>query len=724
MIAKHVAIKAGKTNDFARLVNYLTDAKNKLERVGVVRVTNCESAEAIFATTEVLNTQTQNKRARSDKTYHLLISFRRGEEPEDAVLKAIEERFCAGLGYAAHQRISVVHHDTNNLHMHIAINKIHPTRYTMHDPHADYKILGQLCATLENEFGLEPDSHRPNKRGAENLAADMEHHAGIESLLGWIRRECQAQIASAQSWEELHLVTGMNGLELHQRGNGLVFAADDGATVKASSVDRNFSKGALEARLGAFLPAPERQADGKAARRYEKKPISSGMNTGGLYARYLGEQASASGWRTDGCAKARERKDRLLKAAKRRGRMKRAALKLVRGSRPEKKALYALVSRALKNDVERITKQYFKEREVVYDKHRRRTWADWLRHRATEGDEEALRALRARDVSSALQGNTLSGRAAGKFQTGFPGRDSVTKHGTIIYRVGATAVRDDGDKLKVSRGATQEGLQAALQLAIARYGANLRVEGSDAFKDQIVRAAVAAKLEVRFDVADLEQRRHDLMQQTKIKEQEHERADRGRTAGRGLVRSGAAAAGNAGPAAARPASAGRAAGRAARSDIGGLGKEPPPASRHRLRGLSELGVVHIASGASLLLPRHVPGHVEQQGAAAADGVRRGLPGLAPESASAADKYVFEREQKRCNGFDIPKHKRYDGSDGLAAFAGIRQVDGAFLALVRREQEIMVMPVDEASARRLKRLRLGQEVTVAPGGGIKKKGRRR
>jgi hypothetical protein len=28
----------------------------------------------------------------------------------------IEERFCKEVGYAEHQRVSVVHHDTDNVH--------------------------------------------------------------------------------------------------------------------------------------------------------------------------------------------------------------------------------------------------------------------------------------------------------------------------------------------------------------------------------------------------------------------------------------------------------------------------------------------------------------------------------------------------------------------------------------------------------------------------------
>jgi hypothetical protein len=119
--------------------------------------------------------------------------------------------------------------------------------------------------------------------------------------------------------------------------------------------------------------------------------------------------------------------------------------------------------------------------------------------------------------------------------------------------------------------------------------------------------------------------------------------------------------------------------------------------------------------------------MEQQGAAADNGVRRGVsgPGRVTAPLAAADKYIAEREEKRLKGFDIPKHSRYNqGNDGPAAFAGTRQVEGQTLALLKRGEEVMVLPIDDATARRLKRLAVGDAVTVTRQGSIKTKGRSR
>src|SRR5205823_4377060 len=117
-------------------------------------------------------------------------------------------------------------------------------------------------------------------------------------------------------------------------------------------------------------------------------------------------QATASTTRAEEWARAKAKKDRLIEAAKRSGRLKRAAIKLVSASGIAKKLMYMATSKALKDEIDNINKTYLKERQEIYTKCQRRTWADWLRDQATAGDQEALGALRAREAATGLKGNT------------------------------------------------------------------------------------------------------------------------------------------------------------------------------------------------------------------------------------------------------------------------------------------------------------------------------
>lgn len=90
-----------------------------------------------------------------------------------------------------------------------------------------------------------------------------------------------------------------------------------------------------------------------------------------------------------------------------------------------------------------------------------------------------------------------------------------------------------------------------------------------------------------------------------------------------------------------------------------------------------------------------------------------------------DKYIAEREAKRLKGFDIPKHSRYTDGIGALTFEGVRNVEGRALALLKRDESVMVLPIDQATARRLSRIAIGDSVSVTPRGSIKtSKGRSR
>jgi hypothetical protein len=362
----------------------------------------------------VLATQHTNTRAKGDKTYHLIVSFRAGEQPSADTLRAIEERICVGLGYGEHQRISAVHNDTDNLHIHIAINKIHPTRHTMHEPYYPHRALAELCTALERDYGLERDNHEPRKRGAEGRAADMERHAGVESLVGWIKRECLDEIKGAQSWQELHQVMRDNGLELRVRANGLVFEAGDGTMVKASTVARDLSKPSLEARLGPFEASPERQAQTTAKRQYRKTPSAFASTPWSCTRSTRPSSRPLTTARAQALERARHRKDRLIEAAKRSNRLRRATIKVVGEGRANKKLLYAQASKALRSESRRSTSSSSRSARPSTPSTSRRTWADWLKKEAQQGGAEALAALRAREAAQGLKGNTIRGRGPGE----------------------------------------------------------------------------------------------------------------------------------------------------------------------------------------------------------------------------------------------------------------------------------------------------------------------
>lgn len=726
MIAKHVPMKNRAKSDFAGLVEYITDSQSKEHRLGSVQATNCESATVEAAIEEILATQHMNKRATGDKTYHLILSFRAGESPDHKVMTEIEERVCASLGFADHQRVSAVHNDTDNLHIHIAINKIHPKKHTIHEPYQDFKTLAQICEKLEIEYGLEPDNHVAARSISENKALDMERHSGIESLVSWIKNECLSDMQAAQSWERLHEVLHSNGLSITPRGNGLVITdLDSGVTVKPSTVNRELSKGALESRLGEYEKSEFLPEKTKPIKSYKKKPVAlSGVNTVELYAQYRKEQEQYRSNQSAALAALIRGKNKKISDAKASNKLRRRAIKLMGGSPIAKRILYAQASSALKSQIAKINADYKHDRGRVYQENKRETWADWLKSSGEKGNLDAVAALRARGKRELKN----SVRGEGKKQDSKIIRkevDGLTKKGTYVLR-GKDAIKDDGKQLKLAEKADRETFREALVLAAQKYGNQITVTGSPLFKAQAVQAAVDSKLQITFTDPVLEAKRQKLLTE-KNDDRQNDRVRTGRSAGdagrreRAAYRSGVDS-----DRQRREAGAGASRELFGKPDIARVGVKPPPQSQNRLRGLSELGVVQFTPRSEVLLPSDVSRNVEQQRAKSNNELRRPVLGgggvnktkYTENQVAAVEKYVSERESKRAKGFDISKHLRYNGdAKSSLEFAGLRKIDNENLALLKDGDSVLVMPINSATASRLRRIKVGQSVSINDQGAI-------
>ncbi|MCW5597570.1 MAG: relaxase/mobilization nuclease domain-containing protein [Nitrosomonas sp.] len=513
MIAKHVAVRTESKSRFSRLVEYITDTQRKTERVGEVRISNCYSDDIESAAIEILATQYMNTRATSDKTYHLIISFRPGENVRNEDMAEIEERICTGLGFAGHQRISVVHHDTDNMHIHVAINKIHPKKLTIHNPYYDYIKIAGLCEQLEAEFNLIHDNHTTTN----STVSDIESRTGIESLPRWIRRECLDIIKSTDTWQDLHAVLQSHGLEIRERGNGLVFVSESGVAVKASSVDRSLSKSGLVKRLGAFEQAAQAAKSSKPnTRHYQPRPLQNRIDTSKLYARYQQAQSQAAGVRKTSWVLLRDQRDRLIDRAKQKARLKRTIIKNLPAGKLGKKALYATVSLQFKTAMAIIKTDYRRAYAQSRTRYPKMAWLDWLHIEAINGNVEALAVLRSRKASGEVTGNYVCGNQIRGNSPGIGSIESITKSGTVIYRIGATTVRDDGKRLHIPSNAIDTSFAGILQVAVKRYGNRLVINGDDDFKKSIAQAAVQHGIRVTFDDPALEQYRRQFMQQQRF----------------------------------------------------------------------------------------------------------------------------------------------------------------------------------------------------------------
>ncbi|HAT9718736.1 TPA: relaxase/mobilization nuclease domain-containing protein [Legionella pneumophila subsp. pneumophila] len=610
MIIRHIPMKKTRLSSFSGLVQYLCNQQNKQERVGKVRLSNCNSLDPIWAVQEVLATQAKNQRASGDKTYHMLISFAPGENPPAQVLQEIEDTVASSIGFKEHQRISVVHHDTDNLHIHVAINKIHPQTINMIEPYRAYKTFAEVASKLEIELGLQITNHQTRKNHSENLADDMEHHSGIESLINWMKRYCKEKIEAASSWKEIHSILAEHGLMIRIKANGFVFCNVQGLTVKASSISRTFSKKNLESKLGSFAPSyPE--DNGPASNVYHYEPLNKKVVGSALYARYQHEKSHNKCFVSDKLKKLREARTKLIEKAKKRGRIKRAALKLMNLSRVQKKYLYQHINKTLLNEIENIRKTYAKERSQLLDSHQNKIWADWLKQKAQGGDQDALMAMRYRDRKN-KHDYTISG--SGSSSLNFGQIDSVTKEGTEIYKKDNSVIRDNGKEIIISKGGSIPALKRALEMARQRYGDCICVNGSPLFKKIILQIVIQYQMPITFADLDLENQRQKLNFE---QEKSHDQSRANRQSHRGRASGGHEAAGTA---------TGKRRG-STKPNSFRIRQGSPAKDHDSLRNLSKCDLVQLTGGGQVLLPDNAHDHLERKGFKLDNHVRRKISRL-------------------------------------------------------------------------------------------------
>ena len=515
MIAKAFKTRRPGTSSMRRLVEYITSEQGKAHRIGEIIISNCTYESPELAMREMLVTQARNNRATSDKTYHLLVSFRPGEDPTPDTLRKVESAICRKLGFEEHQRIAVAHRDTDSVHLHIAINKIHPRKLTIHNPYRDWKDLGKECERLEKMLYLAADNHSPSqKTETERKAQDIEALTGEQSLLTWIRKECLPALKATDSWEAFHRELANAGLTIKLQNNGVNFVAASGERVKGSGVDRAFSKSALEKRFGTFREMPAALKGVAPQKSYQRNPLDASPEAKIEFTQAKEQNEKRRTERISTIRHDQKSQFAVLVAEIKNDRLQ---ARRTHASRLTKKKLYEAINLKYCAKLAAIRREAREKRGAVYRESPRYTWVSFLQERAQHGDPGALKKLRARAEGLARKsGNAVQGENAA-----LPGEqdrvlthriDGVTKKGTVIYSLGKDMLRDDGEAFRTNRDADPATAILALRVAQQRFGNCLYVTGDHKYRDLMIAAAAEAKLGIAFSDPTMEVKRKALME--------------------------------------------------------------------------------------------------------------------------------------------------------------------------------------------------------------------
>ena len=207
-----------------------------------------------------------------DTVTHYLLSWRAGEHPSPTQVEEAVSIFLRELGLSEHQAIYGLHLDTDNYHLHILVNRVHPDSLKVIKPNKGFDIEAghRAIARIEHVQGWEREQNgrywvlENGELGREHIDAekarepvqskrDIENRTGEKSAVRIAIEDAAPIIKSVASWKELHEKLAAKGMRYVKTGSGAtIFVGEVG--VKASQVDREASLSKVQKRLGLYEP--------------------------------------------------------------------------------------------------------------------------------------------------------------------------------------------------------------------------------------------------------------------------------------------------------------------------------------------------------------------------------------------------------------------------------------------------------------------------------------
>ncbi len=273
MIVKKVksdSVAGRKAGKITALTNYVRNPENenKEEKCTYHNALGFISDNPKTQTNEMISLSKEAQRSK-DPINHYILSWKEGEHPTKKQIDESVKIFIKELGIENHQVIYGLHTDTNNEHLHIVVNRIHPDtlKPVRINNNFDLEAAHRAIARIEFIQGWEKEKNSryevlPNneivKRNHQEKALkpdqqriDKENKYNEKSVTRIAIEKAAPLIKSATSWKELHEVLANENIRYERTGSGATIFVDD-IGVRASSVDRSAGFNKLQQRLGPF----------------------------------------------------------------------------------------------------------------------------------------------------------------------------------------------------------------------------------------------------------------------------------------------------------------------------------------------------------------------------------------------------------------------------------------------------------------------------------------
>jgi hypothetical protein len=438
---------------------------------------------------------------------HWILSWREGEQPTFNQAEEAVGIFLHELGLDEHQAIYALHQNTDNIHMHIAVNRVHPESTKVIKPNKGFDHIAAMraVALIEHHQGWSAEKNalfsidagviqkradrKTTQKKPDAKARDMEGRTGEKSAKRTGIEDAAPIIKRATSWAELHQLLAEKGMRYEKVGSGAkIFIGD--VAIKASDVDRGASLGKLEKRLGPYQLANSSEK----IREIEPMPISPNSKEWGEFnkARRLHYQSKKSEQDALRQRHLAERKALLdVQREKRKDRLQGSW----KGKGELLNALRSMTSAEQAGERAELKERHLRERKALQQKYLR--WPDYEEWLAEKFGIAAAGEWRYRLHSTQyLAGDIFKAPVVSNDI-----RDFVAEmcNGQVLYRRVAddtASFSDGGKQIEIFDWRDEAATLAALQLAAAKWGKVKVVDGDPEYTSMIIQLAVRHGIQI------------------------------------------------------------------------------------------------------------------------------------------------------------------------------------------------------------------------------------
>lgn len=279
---------------FRDLLNYATSPLDKEEEKKCIAIRTHGVENLASAALEMNYVASKNTRCK-DPAYHVILSWPEHERPKPEDMFDAAEHALKALGLAEHQYVLAIHDDTDNIHCHISVNRIHPVTFKSRNIEWAVKNLQMAARQSEIKHGWSHDNGiyivEKDSRGKKQIVLNPDHaaavtrkhaHSGIgeneeekilpawhdpDTLDSWLKTTVAKQLKHAlpklDGWPALHAWLDKANITLTDSGGGGMrlhaTSQESGEIIDiaASKGLRILKRGELEKRWGPFANSPE-----------------------------------------------------------------------------------------------------------------------------------------------------------------------------------------------------------------------------------------------------------------------------------------------------------------------------------------------------------------------------------------------------------------------------------------------------------------------------------